>query len=184
MKIGLDFDGVQGNSHYLKPLIAKNMFGIEIPADRFERHLVVPDVLTKEQYEAVGREAFFGDYIIPPIKDALFYMEILLGHGHQLSTITSRSGEALKIAERLQREYGVIMPIVGVGYGVSKLDACRGLDVYVDDDLRKLIPMMGVVPHLVLFSSPTNTEDELPEGIVRVADWYSLYNHIYHEIRI
>lgn len=184
MKIGLDFDGVIANSHPLKALAAKEKFGVEIPIEQFRKKVVVGTrLLTAEQYREVGVLAMNGSYPIPPVLDVLVYLPLLLRDRHLLSIITSRTKEALEFAKKWLAEYHLPdLPIQGVGYGLSKAKACEGLDVYIDDDLEKLLPLVGQVRNLLFFSWPWNLHEKQPVGITRVSSWYELYNHVRYEI--
>jgi uncharacterized HAD superfamily protein len=184
IKIGLDFDEVIANSHVLKPKLAKEMFGVEISPEDYRREIVLPrGWLTSEQYEAVSREVFSGNHPIEPVKDSLRYIRILLDQGYDLRVVTSRINKALQVSERWMEECELKeIPIVGVGYGVSKVKACHGLDVFVDDDVSKLLPLVGLVKHLLLFSCPQNVRDATPKGIWRVGSWGEVYDYIRYEL--
>jgi len=186
LKIGLDFDGVIGNSHPLKPRLTKEMFGVEISERDFRREYVIGEgLLTPEQYKIIGHEVFRGKYSIPPVDDSLYYIELLKRHNHIIHVITSRSGDTLEPAKRFLATWGLEdVPLTGVGYGLSKKEACCGLHVYIDDDLEKLIPLVGVVPHLILFSRPENENEHEPGGITRLSSWWAIYDYIWNEVRI
>lgn len=185
MEIGLDFDGVIANSHPLKSIVAREKFGVDIPPEQFRRERVVEDsLLTREQYREVGRWAMDGSYPIPPVPDVLLYLPFLLHNKHSVRIVTSRTEGMLEFAKKWLAGYRIPeLPIFGTGYGLPKTEACKGLDVYVDDDLEKLLPLMGLVPNLLFFSWPWNRHEEEPAGIVRVSSWWELYNHIWNEIR-
>lgn len=55
-----------------------------------------------------------------------------------------------------------------------------GLDLYVDDDFDKLEPLVGVVPHLFLFSWGYNAHEEVGTIAKRVASREGLYYAIKH----
>ncbi len=186
LNIGLDFDGVLGDSHPLKPQIAKALIGVEIPEKDFRKELVVGQgLLTKDQYATVGKEVFGGKYPVFPVKDACFYVRQLVRQGHQLKVITSRSDSTLLPALKCLAQWEMeALPVIGVGYGVSKLDACKDLHVYIDDDLTKLIPLLGEVPHLILFSRLENRHEREPAGIVRLDSWHEIYMYIWEEVRL
>jgi uncharacterized HAD superfamily protein len=184
IKIGLDFDEVIVNSHVLKTKLAKEMFGVEISPEYYRREIVLPQGwLTSEQYEVVSREVFSGNHSVEPVKDSLRYIRVLLSQNYDLRVVTSRTNETLRVTERLMEEYGLQeIPIFGVGYGVSKEIACRGLDVFVDDDVSKLLPLVGSVKHLLLFSCPQNKRDATPKGMWRAESWGEVYDYIRYEL--
>jgi hypothetical protein len=184
MNIGLDFDGVIANSHPVKSEVARDKYGVEIPPERLRREPVISaGLLTREQYIEMGAIAMGGSYEIPPVHEALMYIPALINHGYELRIITSRSDAMLDVAEKWLKRYAIAMPVCGVGYRVPKNQACQGLDVYVDDDLEKLLPLVGVVPHLLFFSWPWNAHEKEPAGITRVESWYDIYHHVRYEIQ-
>jgi uncharacterized HAD superfamily protein len=183
LNIGLDFDGVYANSHILKPIVANKRFGVDIPAENFRRKLVVESgLLTLEQYILVGREAMVGLHPIPLVDGATMYVKTLLAEKHSIRFITSRTEEFLEAAKKILCENGISLPIQGIGYGLSKTDACQSLDLYVDDDLEKLLPLSGKVEHLLFFSWPWNLYEKEPKEIQRVSSWWEIYNYIWDEI--
>ncbi|MDQ5949480.1 MAG: hypothetical protein QG589_606 [Patescibacteria group bacterium] len=181
MKIGFDFDGVWADTHVLKPIVAKKLFGVDIVGP-FSRENVVGKYLTLEQYDETKHQVYYGNYPIEPIKDAPFYTTLLEQDEHELKVITSRSGSLLPVVHAMFAEHGLLIEAVGVGYKVSKIEACRGLDVFIDDDLDKLVPLIGMVPHLLLFSQPENRHEREPEAVTRVDSWYDVYQYIRYEI--
>ena len=71
------------------------------------------------------------------------------------------------------------MDIAGVNLGVTKAKACKGLDVYVDDDLDKLEPLVGIVPNRFLFSWGYNQHIDVPPSTAkRVDSWQQFYQEI------
>ena len=181
LNIGLDFDDVIANSHLLKPVVAKKLFGVEINPDRFRREWVVPvGILTNDQYVEVGKEVFSGKYPMIPVPGVLEYVSRLIQDGHKLRIVSSRSvvQGTLEPAIKWISYHSIDLPLLGVGYRMSKADACKGLDLFVDDDSTKLEPLVGVVQHLVLFSWPQNSEEIPPKGTVRVWSWEEAYQHI------
>ena len=184
MKLGFDFDGVYAEVHTLKASLALSKFGVDIPVDQFERKWVVPNLLTEDQYREINREVFLNRQSLPVILGSVPYTKLLLQENHSIGIFTSRYGESLRLAQELIGEYGLNLPVVGAGYGLSKVRVCKGLDVYTDDDLEKLIPLVGIVPHLLLFSSPQNLHEKIPKGITRVADWPAVYQRIRYEVSV
>lgn len=184
MNIGLDFDGVIANTHPLKAIVAKERFGVNIPPENFARkNIVGKGILTLEQYIQVGQEVMGGIYLMPEVADALFYINLLAGEKHSLKVITSRTESMLDVANKWLYDHGLAcIPIVGVGYNIQKTKACKGLDLYIDDDLEKLLPLVGSVPHLLFFSWPWNISEKEPSGIIRVTSWWDIYNYVHYEI--
>jgi uncharacterized HAD superfamily protein len=185
MKIGLDFDDVLADSQSLKSAIAKELFGVDIPPEECFRPLLAGR-LTDEQYEK-GKEVFFnGDHQVLPVKDAIHYVKLLMSDGHSLEVVTSRTNaKRLWADEWLRRELQKNVnpiPVTGVGYKEPKTVACAHIDVFVDDDIEKLVPLVGTVQHLFHFVGKYVRHQATPAPIVRVADWHDLYQEIRYEI--
>lgn len=182
MRIGLDFDGVLSDCGALKSDCALEFFGVRIPAERFKKEIVLGEgLLTAAQYRDL-QERIYGTREIglrmSPVPGVLDVLPRIMGDGHEVRIITSRSGEMLAIAAEWCDKHGLELDFRGVGYGVSKADEARGMDVYVDDDLDKIAPLIDVVPYRFLFSWGYNAHEE-PEGIAeRVSSWDELHRRI------
>lgn len=182
LEVGLDFDGVFANSHPVKALVAKEKFGVDIDPEFFRRENIIPlGILNEEQYKELGAISMGGTYPIPPVEGLLEHLPVLM-QIHMVRVVTSRSGGMLVAAQDWLKGHSLELPIRGVGYRVSKVDACKGLDVYVDDDLDKLVPMIGIVPNLFFFSWPWNKHEVAPNDIKRVWSWVELMESI-HQIK-
>lgn len=182
MRIGLDFDGVLSDCGALKSECALELFGVRIPAERFKKEIVLGEgLLSAEQYRDL-QERIYGTRELglrmAPVPGVLDVLPRIMADGHEVTIITSRSGDMLAIATEWCAAHGLTPEFRGVGYGVSKAGEARGLHVYVDDDLDKIAPLVGVVPHRFLFSWGYNAHEE-PEGIAeRVASWHELHRRI------
>lgn len=183
MNIGFDFDGVIANSHPLKSIVAREKYGVEISSAQFRRKNIVGAVLTADQYQSVNEAVFGGTYDIEPVKESLYYVQALRSHGYGLKIVTSRTGQMLAAASNWLRQKNVAdIHIVGVGKEITKLEACKGLDVYVDDSVQKLAPLVGHVKHLLVFCWDYNSHEQAPAGVTKVASWYDIYNYIRYEV--
>lgn len=183
MRIGLDFDGVISDCGRLKSEGAKLLYGIEIPPERFKREFVVGEILTSDEYTRLQNYIYddreIGLKIMLPVDGAIEYIGKLRKEGHELLVVSSRGvGKKLDAVREWMELKGLYLNIVGVGGG-SKADACRGLDVYIDDDLDKLEPLVDVVPNRYLFSWGYNEHIEVPEGVAkRVSSWKDFYEEV------
>lgn len=183
MKIGLDFDGVVSDCGQLKSDGAKLIYGIDIPPEKFKKELVVDTgILTADQYRHLQRQIYDNPKIgltMLPVDGALEFVPRLQQEGHDLMVVTSRGESESWIAREWMRQKDLELKLVAVGGGVSKTEACRGLDVYIDDDLDKLEPLVGVVPGRFLFSWGYNQHIEVSPAIAqRVRSW----EHFYQEV--
>jgi len=182
MRIGLDFDGVLSDCLGLKAACAKEFFGVDIPANLFKReHVVDGGLLTAEQYGAIQNRVY-GDREVglrlDPVAGMTTYLPRLLADGHDVEIITSRTGVMLDIAQEWLAGHSITLRFTGVGHRKSKADAANGIALYVDDDLDKIAPLVGVVPHRFLFSWHYNAHETPGEVAERVASWEDLYARI------
>lgn len=175
MRIGLDFDGVISDCGELKRLAAQEMYGLDVPADRFKKELLIGDgVLTLAQYRDIQKAIYgtleFGMRMVA-VDGVVEGIGRLRDAGHELRVITSRSGDPLEVARTWCDAKGIDLPFTGVGYDRPKTAAAKGFDVFVDDDLDKLEPLIGEVPHLFLFSWGYNAHVDVGSVADRVASW-------------
>ena len=182
MKIGLDFDGVVTDCGVLKSEGAKRLYGLDISPEKFKKEIIINNgILTADQYVELQRQIYetreFGLKMIM-VPEAQKYINMLCSEGHDLEIITSRGGNALSIAKEYIAINNLSISLNGIGGGISKAEACIGLDVYVDDDLNKLIPLVGIVPHLFLFNWGYNKNIEIPKEITRVDSWEYFYKEV------
>jgi hypothetical protein len=184
MKIGLDFDGVIGHYAELKARAGKEYYGIDIPWQTFQRAYVVfqEGLLTEEEYVALLKrvcEDREPGLSLSPIKDAFSYIRELQKE-HHVEVITARTPAGVSIVEEWLHLNSLSLPVTGVGQGVakqeiSKKEAAQHLDVFVDDSPSVLLPLIGAVPSLFLFSWPYNAHEEIPSEVQRVWSWDELF---------
>lgn len=183
LHIGLDFDGVISDCGSLKSEATKIIFGKDISPALFKREIIIgQNILTEEEYAHLQRIIYetreFG-LTMKPVKGALTHTEKLQKSGHRVKIITSRGDKGKGVAQEwLARSRFPEIEMVALGHGISKRDAAGGLDIFIDDDLEKLLPLTGAVPHLFLFSWPYNTHQDMPDGIQRVSSWIDFFAHI------
>lgn len=179
MIIGLDFDGVIANSPNLKSEVAKELYGVQIPADCFKKEMVTSMGLNLEQYRHVQHIVYGTErgLLMEPMKDALVCIA-RLQRKHETVILTARTDNDLEIA----RQWAQIKAMdnigfVGVGYETpkTKLVLDLGLDVYVDDYPKKLIELLGYVRYLFLFSWRYNQDFQETQAIKRVDSWKRIY---------
>jgi hypothetical protein len=182
MKIGFDFDGVVADCGRLKSDAARELYGLDIPPEKFNKKDVIAGrYLTPDQYSEFQRIIYTTREIglcMQPVAGMLESIPQLLAVGHTLRIVTSRDGEGLSIAQEWSRQRGIVLDFVGVGRGVSKAAACQGLDIFVDDDLEKLRPLINVVPHRFLFSWGYNAHTDVGNDAKRVWSWDELLHTI------
>lgn len=182
MKIGLDFDGVISDCGQLKSDGARRIYGVEIPPERFKKELVVDTgILTLEQYRHLQKQIYGTREIgltMLPVDGVLELVPKLQQECYDLMVVTSRGEPESEIAREWMKLKGLDLPLVGVGR-TSKADACQGLDIYIDDDLDKLEPLVNVVPNRFLFSWAYNLHIEVPENVAqRIQSWQHFYEEV------
>lgn len=175
MKIGLDFDGVISDCGKLKSDAAKKFYGLDIPPEKFKKEIVIGEGhLTAEQYHDLQKIIYgtrVAGFLMEPVSGMLESIPQLLALGHTLLIVTSRGEVELEIAKEWSIRQGLALDFIGVGYGVNKAGACTGLDVYIDDDLDKLEPLVGIVPQRFLFSWGYNSHIDEGRVAKRVGSW-------------
>ena len=182
MEIGLDFDGVITDCGQLKSEGAKKLYGIDIPAGRFKKELIVGgNILTLKEYRNLQKIVYETKEVglsMKPVNGVLQYLPKLIEAGHRVIIITSRDCMGLQVAEEWSLERGLELEFIGVGYGNNKVAAATGLDVYVDDDFDKLEQLVGIVSYLYLFSWEYNQHIKNIDPVIRIASWEKLFAHI------
>lgn len=163
MRIGLDFDDTIADTFELKRTWISQKFGISI-----DQPIDIRDSTNRESIVEMYKDKGFTLENLQPRSGSLQAIS-QLSNGNNISIVTSRSEGVLAIAREWLNINGVgDLEVKGVGYGNTKLDACRGLDVFVDDDLKKLVELTGVVKHLFIITTEENKDEQLPEGIYRI----------------
>ena len=81
--------------------------------------------------------------------------------------------------KKILEQQGLDLDVRNVGPESTKVEACKGCVVFVDDDLKKLIPLQGVVPYRFLLTHEYNlTEKPRDVGVERIIGWPALYREI------
>ena len=180
--VGFDFDGVLGDCRELKSVVAKQLFGVEIPPELASRKLGVQHgLLTDDQYSRMIRHAYTNESLLHLMKPCTGFPEyffLVKEVCSETRIVTSRGGKETDLARLFLESYGVNDAVTSVGPGKSKAKACQGLDVFIDDDGYKLESLVGIVPHLFLRSWGYNRESEAPEPIVRVGSLEEFYHAV------
>ncbi len=182
LKIGLDFDGVISDCGKLKSDAARKLYGLDIPADKFKKEIVIGEGhLTADEYRSL-QKIIYGTrevgFLMEPVAGALHFVSQLLDLGHAITIVTSREETELEIAKEWSVAQGLSLNFIGVGYGVSKANACTGLDIYIDDDLDKLEPLIDIVPHRFLFSWGYNSHIDTGTVARRIGSWEEFFRTV------
>lgn len=183
MNIGLDFDGVITNCGKLKSEVAKKIYGIDVPPEKTTKELIISSgLLTPEQYGIIQEQAYSTRELglsMSPVDEVLYYLPKLQDERHNIKIITSRGKLESQIAKEWMEQRGISIPIISVGYRDSKTEACKGSDVYIDDFLDKIKPLIDIVPHRFLFTWGYNKHIEVESFIAqRISSWKEFYDEI------
>lgn len=183
LKIGLDFDGVISDCSQLKVQAAKQLYNLTIPAQDFKKELLISKgLLAAEQYRHLQIQIYETrplGFQMTPVPEVLDYLQKLTTH-HYVEIVTSRWGESSLIAQEWlhQQSPNLNIKITGIDYGQTKAQALQGFDIFVDDDLDKLEPLVNIVPHRFLFSWGYNHHLTAGSVAQRVNSWPDLYQQI------
>lgn len=190
LKVGLDFDGVISDNLDLKTRVAKTLFEKDLPSHIWHDSSTVMKHIPATDYRAL-QQAIYNDrrfgLNMRQVPRAREFIERLQHEGWcELKVVSARFEGSAEIAREWMFLQKLNLPLVEVGYGVSKEYAAAGLDAFVDDDYKKLIELIGVVPCRYLFSWPYNESDSLVGIDGRVKYWSELYwiLHKIHEDRL
>ena len=183
MKIGLDFDGVISDCGRLKSDGARILYGVDIPPERFKTELVVgAGILTLEQYRHLQKQIYENSEIglsMLPVDGIFEFIPRLQQENHDLVIVTSRNEGSCDIVREWMKRQNLSLKLIGIGGGTKKTEACRGLDVYIDDDLDKLEPLVDFVPHRYLFSWGYNQHIQVPQSVAkRIESWQHFYEEM------
>jgi uncharacterized HAD superfamily protein len=183
MRIGLDFDGVFTDLSDLKARGARKLFGVDIPEEIMHKHIILrKGLLTDKQYDELQKFIAKSDFghTMRPVIGMQPHVKKLLREGYDLKIITSRDGKAIEIAREWLAKKNLDIEVIGIGPGKSKASFARELklDVFVDDDLFKIEPLCGIVPHRILFSWPYNSHIQESSYVKRVSTWADLYREL------
>ena len=103
MKIGLDFDGVISDCGKLKSDVAKMLYEVDIPSEKFKKELVFANnQLTPQQYRELQKLIYgtreYG-FLMQPVAEVRNYLSQLAQDGHTTLVVTSRENTELFVAE-------------------------------------------------------------------------------------
>lgn len=179
-KFGIDFDGVISDSRAVKQQIVQEKFGVKIPLDLTGYEAVMKNgFITNDQYQELAVLMYESEIVMEtePVIGAVETIEVLR-QSFDITIVTSRTQTGVDLAKRWCEINGLKgIEVVGTNRQ-EKTQALEGFEYFIDDSLKKLIPLIGLVPNLYLFSWPYNADEEVPAGIERVWSWKELGNKL------
>lgn len=179
MSTGLDFDGPIHNVHKLKERLADQLFGLKIEGKFLNFETVKKNQLaiSIDQYREI-HNLIYNDIdeiieMMEPTEYAIQSIKKLLELDHRVVVFTARTENALEGARMFSRSYHLDLEFYGIGFDVSKKEQIIeiGPDNFVDDNLRVIDDLKGVVENLYLFGDHSSL---MMDGAVSVKDWHSL----------
>ena len=181
VRIGYDFNGVVTNSGFTKQRVAKRFFGIELsPSHSVKRELI--ETMRIEDYYKIQQIAYWTSEFLktPAMEGALPHIVAQQATGYEVYCISRLDPQGVQFGRQWLAEHDLARNmLVSVGRGGSKAWVlCAGFDVYVDDNATILNGLGKYVPHRFLLSTPYNQNDQLAEGVTRIADWNELAKHL------
>lgn len=185
MRVGIDFDGVCHDVGWLKAQGLKEEYGVEVEPAACRRDIIVDErgLLTDEEYSELQSiiydEPEWAERM-KPLPGAEEYCRALADN-HYVTVITSRPPDSAALAEEwIRRELALDVPVTGVGFDTTKEAACRSeaLDVYVDDDREKLVPLQDVVPHRFFFRHGYNEHEDPGSVAESVWNWEAFMSEV------
>jgi len=178
LRIGLDFDGVIANTPHLKSIVAKELFNVDIdPEDMLASHVFENNIMDIDAYHQLQQEIYFDHpewhHQLQPIKGALEGIGTLQLKGHLVYCITSRTPEAVGLARQWFETHALLIEVHDTASHPDKTEIAKilALDAFIDDDPQFLEPLIGVVPHLLLYSWKYNEAYTEPKEIKRTRSW-------------
>lgn len=204
MIIGLDFDNVMVKSCALKAKLAQMVFGVMIPPALFRRGTITASraildgkkfqILTDKQYLELRRRIYKDINIAYELEsvngslasgqaaesDSFNFIKALALDGHNLFCLTSHQGLGLAIAKKCIAINKLPIDCYGAGYRNTKAALAKKLklDAYMDDDLEKLLPLVGIVPHLFLLDWAFNKHVKEDAELIERVRWSQFYERI------
>lgn len=196
LRVGLDADGVILNGAEMKSRIIREVFGINVPPEKFCKKLVLESgVVSDDQYESMKTKAYNTEIALTFkfIEEAKNCIRKMIDSGWYIPVITNRNENAAGFLRQLFSNHNLNLDVYSNGGSRNSIDGSvasklsivqrlGGLHTYVDDDIEKLIPLVGIVPDLVLFSQPYNLDEDV-EGIGgrRTYGWRELLNSLEYQ---
>jgi len=186
LRIGLDFDGVIANTPALRAAVANELFGKDLPSGCLlnKRYILEKKYLSIEEYAEMEAAIYVENSswhpklaLMPGAKEGIRH---LLNDGHDVCCITSRTPIAVELARIWIERQEIHVPIFSLGGREGKLHAVKkhGREVYIDDDLDYLKPMVGEIPHLFLYTWEYNKDTNPAPEIIRVGSWSDFLERI------
>lgn len=176
MIIGLDFDGVIVDSHGLKATLLKEIFDEDVPVEACRKVIQIHrGKKAYKQYCHVQRLVYETKKYhrrLEFMPGALRRIRYLQERGHEIVIISSRSPMSAILAKQWLKEHELDIKLIASGRNGSKAPAAHKLklDVFIDDDLIKLVQLMGIIPALYLFRQPHNLAIKNTGQNIRIAE--------------
>jgi len=168
--VGLDFDGVLAHGLNVKKKYAKEWFGLELSLGQ-----------TKETgfnalVRSLGRDISYRSLMDRVIEEHSMEYEVPSDCIPVLKQLYDRHCRFFVITSRNQQEYSRAMEFVCERFSGLIKTVCHtnnqpkdvlikrlNVEAYVDDDISKLLPLVGLPAELVYYRQPENVGQEVPD---------------------
>jgi len=185
LSIGLDFDGVIANTPALKSVAAKEVMGVDVPAEHMlAKYVIDKELMTMDEYHALQQEVYFEHpewhNHLHPMSGASEGIEELQKLGHTVVCITSRTPDAVGLARQWTEREGINIEIHDTDGHPGKISVAKelSLNVFIDDDPQYLEPMIGEIENLFLYSWIYNQEYDEGDDITRTGSWSDIMSRM------
>jgi uncharacterized HAD superfamily protein len=183
MKIGIDFGGVVIDVAPVKAKLIRELFDLEVDPG----HVVEPNLdprLSLERYHIVQNYTYGTSALLdaPAVTGAQSGVKQLMRQGHEVSFVSNLQAPGIRFGRQwlIEHELDASRFIsVGVG-GDKRMVVQHGFDMYIDARSVVLGPLVGIVPHLLLFKTRYNAAEVMKAPIVRAEDWAELLAWVGH----
>jgi uncharacterized HAD superfamily protein len=184
LNIGIDFGGVIADEGKYRVKAAKKMYDIDVPLSECMKHKIISkDYLSYEQYQALKKWIYESEetycFLLQPIAGAIKCLKVLSELGHSCKILTNRHGKTFKFTKKWIQNHSINIDLLSSNGGSKNAIARQeNFDVFIDDDIEKLLELVGIVPHLYLMSWPYNQDQQLLDEVKPVSSWKKFYEEI------
>jgi hypothetical protein len=182
--IGMDFDGLFHDLAVLKHRVLRDVFKRTMLEGRERKDFMIAEgIVTEEEYYRLATEICCTERYVPhmvPLPGMVSFFPRIraLSDNHTVRIVTARNALGTVVAQKWVNSLCLGAKVESSNATGTKGPHAKGLHVFVDDDLRHLEEMEGIVPHRFLFSWPYNEMDKHDPSIVRVHSWRELHDHM------
>lgn len=179
MRIGVDIDGVISDSYTVWLQELNQYYGKNITVlEDYEMHLVF-DVPWDDMNNFFVQNVQKLFSIPKPMKGAKEGIETLLAEGHEVIYVTARTPDEEEYTFDWMSKHGIPHEQILFSGLKSKVDLVKQwqLEIFIEDYMKnaEVIAELGLP---VLLLNASYNQGELPQGVMRCADWSEILKDI------